>query len=331
MTPSSDVARRGSPERPGPETAGPPPRQRGFALPAVLWILVLVGAIAASYLSAARSERRSVAHAVERAEARWAARAAFARGTAELEAVLGSPRVSERFRATGDTLLAARGVEANGATATVALVDARSRLHLNRAEPRRVAALLSALGVPPPRARRLADHVADWRDPDDRARRGDSEAAAYAARGLPVRPRDGPFATVREVGGVLGVDPATAAALRSHLTVVGDGRVNLNTAPVPVLSTLPGVDLAAARALAEARAGRPYSGLQDVLGALPTDAARRVRIRREPFEERAAYDPRHAELLAEAVSGAPTGTARVRAEVELEGGESWRVVRTVER
>lgn len=298
----------------------------------MLWILVLVGALAASYLTAARAERRAVAHNVEIAQARWAARAAFARATSELDEALASAAgPSGGFRGAGDTLLAPVRLETNGVTATAALVDARSRLHLNRATRDELSDLMRALGASPASARRLAANVVDWRDPDDRSATGRSEADAYAARLLPERPRNAPFTTVREIAGVLGMDTATAAGVRRYVTVSGDGRINLNAAPAPVLSTLPGLGPDAAGALVAARTDGPFSGSHDVLDALPSEAARRVRSRRDAFDERTAYGPRHVELVAESAPSVAGRGARVRAEIELEGGRTWRIVRTVER
>lgn len=304
----------------------------GFALPAVLWILVLVGAVTATFLAAAQDERRAVANAVESTRARWAARAGLARAAAALDVRLADPAAPRRFRSAGDSLLPPLRMETNGLPVRVELLDSRARLHLNLVGAPRLRRLLGALGVDAARSERIAAAVLDWRDPDERPRRDGAEAPAYAAAGLSARPRNAPFASVEELRGVRGVFPRLYRRLAPLVTVVGDGRINVNGASAPVLATLPVVDLRGARALVRARtAGRTFSGAFDVARALPTEQGRLLRDRMEAFEEAAAFGPRRAELSVRAVPPAGGAGATLRGVVELEGGRSWRLVRIRER
>ncbi len=305
---------------------------RGFALPAVLWILVLVGAVSATFLAAAQDERRAVANGIESARARWAARAGLARAAATLDARLSGPAASRRLRSAGDSLLPPTRMEVNGMDVRVELVDSRARLHLNRAGAVQIARLLGALGVSGPRAERVVDAVLDWRDPDDRPRPAGAEADAYAAEGLAGGPRDAPFASVEELRRVRGVSDELHRRLAPLVTVVGDGRINVNAAPAPVLVSLPVIDAEAARALVRARAsGRTFSSPFDVARSVPAATGRRLRDQAEAFEEAAAFGPRRAELSVRVRPPAGGAGAALRGVVELEGGTSWRLVRLVER
>lgn len=305
--------------------------RRGFALPAVLWILVLVGAVSAGFLAAAQAERRSVANGIESARARWAARGELARTLARLETTLAGPSAVRELRAGGDTLHDS-GVQVVGdVPVRSVLVDARARLGLDSASRRELVDLQVALGVPRSHAERVAAAVLDWRDADDRPRSGGGESFAYRARGLPARPANRPFEGVHELRQVLGVTRALYDRLAPYLTVSSDGRINVNSAPAEVLSTLPGLDLASARLLVEARAGDPFTGPFHLVEALPARAARALRNRMDSFTRRAAFGPRRVDLVMRAPPGGSHSPAVIRGVLELEGGRSWKLVRIVER
>lgn len=305
--------------------------RRGFALPAVLWILVLVGAVSAGFLAAARAESRSVANGIESARARWAARGELARTLARLETTLSGPSAVRQLRAAGDTLHDSGVQVVGGVRVRSVLVDARSRLNLDEASAEALVALQVALDVPPAHAERVAAAVLDWRDDDDEPRPDGGEAFAYRARGLPSRPANRPFESVDELRRVLGVTRALHRRLAPYLTVSGDGRINVNAAPAEVLATLPGLDLASARLVVQARGERPFTGPFQVADVLPPEAARRLQDRMDAFERRSAFSPRQVDLAARAEPEGPVPPVVLRGVLELEGGRSWRLVRIVER
>jgi type II secretory pathway component PulK len=196
---------------------------RGFALPAVLWILVLVGAVSAEFLASAQAERRAVAHRTEFTRARWAARGGMARTLAVLERALATGDAVGRLRSAGDTLHDTGDVVVDGVRVRTVLVDARARLGIDSASAGELVSLQLALDLPRGEAERVAAAVLDWRDPDDRRRGGGGERSAYRAGGLPTRPANRPFAAVEELRRVLGVTRRLYDRLAPHLTVHGDG------------------------------------------------------------------------------------------------------------
>lgn len=321
MTPRPGFVRRAS---------GPRPGDRGFALAAALWILVLLGALGAAFFTAAQSHRRAVANSVESARAVWAARAGFAQATAELDRQLGQPGAVGGLRTAGDSIVRSVPVELNGVPVEAALLDSRARVHLNRAGRSDLVDLFRALGVRRPRAERLSAALLDWRDPDARPRPGGAEARDYAALGLPVRPRDGPLPSVDELRQVRGFGGSLFQRLRPYVTVVGDGRVNVNAAPAPVLAVLPALDLTAARALVRARSEETFENAHQVSRVLPGDATRRLRARMDAFSEQVAFGPRFGQLVVRADPPGTPGATTIRAVVELQGGTDWRIVRTRE-
>lgn len=81
----------------------------------------------------------------------------------------------------------------------------------------------------------LADAVEGWLEPERRA----TETGAYLAQPVPYRPRGGLFAHVSELRLVRGFDGDAYARLAPYVCALPAGtKLNVNTAPVPVLMSL---------------------------------------------------------------------------------------------
>ncbi len=112
--------------------------------------------------------------------------------------------------------------------------DEQSRLNANTASKEMWERLLRAEDESPD----LAEAILDWIDADSNARFHGAEAYDYALGDNPYRPRNGKMLMPEELLLVKGVTPSLFAKLAPHLTVVGDGRVNINTAGERVLSAI---------------------------------------------------------------------------------------------
>ena len=304
-----------------------PRGQEGFALVAALWLTAVVGVVLLALVDAARAERRSVLHARAAAEARWAARAAASRLVQELDVRL---RVGPALDvAGGDTILGPLLVDAGGATGRAVLRDPRARLHLAAADRRSLLSLLRSAGVAPREAAGAADRLAAWVARVTRPIPAGPPHVDTAAAGPP--PELLPGAVLDDALAAAGVSGPAAATLQGWLTLEGDGRINVNAAPAPVIATLPGLDPDGVSALVRGRETSPYRGLLDVLARLPRSA--REEIRRawmEAWTRRVAFRPGGALLEAEGGTPGEGSGATVRMSVELPGGSSWSVVRIVE-
>ena len=301
-------------------------RRDGFALVAVLWVLVVAAGVAAALHGRARAGRAAAAHAEATVAATWAARAALALSLDALDRRLRRAVVAFDLDMAGDTLLPPLAWTGNGAAARVVITDARTRVSLNRAAASDLQTLFRTLGVSPLEAERLADATLDARDPDDVPRPLGAEAAAYARLEPPGRPRNAPFTRVEELRGVPGFTPARYALVAPFLTVSGDGRINVNAAPAPVLVTLPGIDPAAARAIVARREAGPVRNVLDLLAALPAAVRERADAVLGALTDRVAFGPRDVEIAATACrQGAPT-CVEIRAVVRLDVGSAWRVI-----
>ncbi len=83
----------------------------------------------------------------------------------------------------------------------------------------------------------LIGNLADWTDPDDvRIYQGGRETALYERLEDPYRPKNAPFDTREEIRLVEGWHlDGVWERVGHHLTVYGDGKININTAPIEVM------------------------------------------------------------------------------------------------
>ena len=127
------------------------------------------------------------------------------------------------------------------------LVDLQSRLNLNdlgtgagenngeySPAQKRFIRLLQALDLEEPldslAAVALAHAVFDWRDTDYAPRYpGGAEELEYLRQTPPYRPANQAFASVTELNLIKGMTPELVVALTPHLSVWGNGNINLNT------------------------------------------------------------------------------------------------------
>src|SRR6185503_7992595 len=134
-----------------------------------------------------------------------------------------------------------------GDSCEVKLEAAGSRLDVNEASEAQLNALFRAAS--PADADALAAALLDWRDADELPRASGAEFEWYDAAGR-ARPRDAPFADAREILWVRGFESGTF----DSLLTVGPARLSLNTAPLPVLRSVPGLSEEILLRIAEQRA-----------------------------------------------------------------------------
>jgi len=300
---------------------------RGFALVAVLWMLVAVGAVGIAFQAAARAERRAVVNARDGVRARWAAQAGLARVLYALDSTLARGRMGLDGGAPLGMALPPVQFRLNEIAVHARTYDARARVNLNLADERQLVQLFGLLGLGRSQAASLSAAVLDWRDPDAVVRRGGGEAGTYAARRPPSRPRNGPFTAVEELRGVLGVTPEVYALVAPYVTVVGDGRINVNAASAVVLATLPLLDQAAAAAIVARRGTNRFRNAFEVLAALPRQVRERIEADPVSVLDRIALSPRELEIEVTARDGGPSGAGGLRAMVVLAGGAAVTVAK----
>lgn len=131
--------------------------------------------------------------------------------------------------------------------------------------------LLNLLGHDPG----VIDAILDWLDPDDQKRPLGAEKEYYTAQKNPYAPKNGPLDSLGELLLVKGMDSPTfygteeKEGLGNYLTIYSEGKININTANLPVLTSLsPKVDQAMAQAVLDYRNKKPFRKTEE-LRSLP--------------------------------------------------------------
>jgi len=180
-------------------------REDGFALLFVLWVLLAVGALAATLLRAEDPALLRPATAALRLDLDVQARA--------LVPVLLQQLDAGELLAGGRRHLRLGDVEVE-----VRVFGESGRVDLNAAPPALIDALLAAHGVPEEERVQLRDALLDWRDRDHLVRLAGAEEAAYRAAGRE-GPGNRPFRHPGELARVLGFSPDLVRVLWDDVTV----------------------------------------------------------------------------------------------------------------
>ena len=198
--------------------------RRGVALILVLWVIVILGGVAAAVTAGARTSSDVTANARARAVARYAAESGIVAATAVLRETLDrtSENATKRQAALNDAANALGGSASfamGDAEVRVVMVDVSARLDVNAAPEEALAALF--------------------------ARAGHARFAANAARAIrrhidSIPGQANLFTSLDEVAALPAVGAPLIAAAAAWLTVDGDGQVNRTTAPPVVLGVARG-------------------------------------------------------------------------------------------
>ena len=149
------------------------------------------------------------------------------------------------------------------------LVDSYGNINLKKRE--QMERLLMLLGHPAD----WIEALMDWMDADEQARVRGAEREYYISLKRPYAPKNGTLDSVEELLLVKGVEPEILygkegrEGVKNYLTVQSDGRININTASLPVLMSLsPKVDQTLAQAVLASRSEKPFKKVED-LRAVP--------------------------------------------------------------
>ena len=193
-------------------------RDEGFALLIVLWMLVLTSFLVAMIAGSGRTELRITGNLVANGAAAAAADGAI------YQAIFNSidPRPELRWPLDGSIHEFAIG----DCVVDVRLQDEAARINPNLASPELLEALLRAIGRDPESARQLALAIGEWIGNTNSAQPKAAVLADYRQSGRDYAPPGAPLESLDELGGVIGMTPATLAALRPHLSLFAPAQPN---------------------------------------------------------------------------------------------------------
>lgn len=217
--------------------------RRGVALMLVLWVIVVLGAVALGVVGLSRAETSRVSTVRARTVARYAAESGIAATRTQLReliAAAATPEAGARAFPEFAKRLIGQGVQALGsARYQVAIVDLNARVDLNASNRAVLLGLLEQF-VDARRAEELVEALRDWTDEDEVPSPYGGEAPEYLASGSVFLPPNRPLLRLDELPRIRGFTDSLSLELAPYVTVHGDGRVNVNTAPRPVLAAVLG-------------------------------------------------------------------------------------------
>lgn len=253
--------------------------QRGAALIIAMVIAALAATVAMSLAAnqqqwfASMSNRRDQvqAQALALAGVQWARQILFEDAKSTVTDTLAEPWALPLPATPLESgSIEGRIVDAQGMLNVNNLVPADSSINAD-AERARFARLFARLGVPVA----SLDAIADWIDEDSITRPTGAEDAWYAQQPNPMLAANAPIVRTSELALVRGLSPSVVTTLAPYVTSVPAAtRLNVNTAPGPVLATaVDGLDATGLSALLASRAQKPFTDIGDFRSRLPQGAA----------------------------------------------------------
>jgi general secretion pathway protein K len=187
--------------------------QQGFALLIVLWSLALLALLGSQILATARHDAQIARNLLE---------------SAELEAVTHGAIQQAIYRVLDGTNRhwnsdgVARTLVLGRTPVVVRVEDEADKVNPNIASAALLQALLRQVGADSATAASIAASVVEWRLAGGGAKGPSPVLARYVAAGRDYAPSGAPFASLDELGAVLGMTPDLLARLRAHMTVFTD-------------------------------------------------------------------------------------------------------------
>ena len=208
------------------------PKDKGFALIAVIWILVLLIMLALSFTKILRRESdlgRTVLTGFQQ-------QAFAASGISVAKKMLTLP-VGERWIPDGRIY----SFNFQGSEIRVRVFSERGKINLNTVEEGLLDRVLMPAMASADERQTLVQAILDWRDSDDYRRLRGAEYKQYEQSGLRYRPNNSLFSSVQQLQWVLGMSGVVYDYLRPLFTVWSKGnKVDRALASVDVLNGLEG-------------------------------------------------------------------------------------------
>jgi type II secretory pathway component PulK len=219
-------------------------RQRGIALPIVLWGIAFLAAVVIMVGVRVKERTTEQSHAERSFHARTLALKGLAFGR--------HPGIKE-----GDPLLREGDPETEGYE--VLISDESGRINPNTwiGDRDLFSTLFFAWDVPQREADAAIDSLTDWIDADEFRSLAGAERGEYESAGLPGFPPNAPLGDIREMESVLNLRDVLAEVdgWKDDFTILYDGKINVNHASEALLADLAGLEERQILALKEYRQG----------------------------------------------------------------------------
>jgi general secretion pathway protein K len=268
--------------------------EKGAILVVVLWVILAISVLAVSFSASIRTEVDAARNVVEQKQCFYMARAGVEYAVYQIllsqSAFAGAQQALNQEQDPESTSPVQTGnlsLVLGGGKADVELIEESGKININFAPDHLIFNLLIMVGVPEADADIITDSIGDWKDPDDFARPFGAEAEYYMSLDPPYFPKNGPFSAPEELLMVQGVtplifygkkglsdtgEPVEYYGLQKYFTTFTSGResrINIKSAPIPVLAAIPGLDYATAIMIDEIRSEMPIQNPAEIAQLIP--------------------------------------------------------------
>ena len=206
--------------------------EKGFVLITVIWLLILIALLSASFVYVTNLNARSKSNIIASFQAE-----SVADGLVRLVAMTLWNQIG-----AGATEIPVDGTPFScpfqaGRQARFSVQDVRGLVDINAATGPTLASLFSARGIDRQRIPALIDALLDFRDADDSRRMAGAEKSDYERLGLRPGPNNALFKSIEELDQVLGYDSALLDRIIKYVTVhkKRDG-IDRHVAPAALLA-----------------------------------------------------------------------------------------------
>jgi general secretion pathway protein K len=259
-------------------------RQRGFIIVVVLCLIIMLGVILLGFNQKTRRNLLETDNVKKSAQALNCARAGLNIAIAAIKQT-DKPNTSKNLF---KLLSTENNADLEDGQCSFIVYSESSRLNVNMLKNRnnsinrkrtdQLLRLIDLLNQTQPQNERigygLVPAIMDWTDSDDDTtaltfvshQNTGAESAYYQNLDQPYRCANEKLKTTGELLMVKGINPEIYNRLRDYLTVYGDGRININSAPKLVIQSLSqNIDSAVAQIIINRRRMRPFENADELL------------------------------------------------------------------
>ncbi|MGH9341390.1 MAG: general secretion pathway protein GspK [Acidobacteriota bacterium] len=265
-------------------------REKGVILVMILWVLLAISMLALSFSAAIRTEVDAARNVVDQKQSYYMARAGIEYAIYKIFQANSAFGQLEQMRQEGiegipEVLTGSVSLSLAHATADVEIIDESGKLNLNLAPDHLIWNLLIMVGIEPALADIIEHSILDWRDQDDFYRENGAENDYYQSLPEPYLAKNGPFDVPEELLLVQGVTPeiyygrkglneagqrVEYYGLQNYFTTFSSiNRINVNSAPIPVLASVPTLDYEIALQIDALRQQAPIMEVGELTHMIP--------------------------------------------------------------
>jgi general secretion pathway protein K len=260
--------------------------QQGVILIALLWILMVLSVIALSFARETFVEAATARNSRDLVDAYYIARAGIAATVYQIyqktylypQTGPGGPQAQEPDQVD---LGRVTGQFGDGSY-EVDIQDESGKVNLNTVREDQLRNLVQVIGITDPDASTIVDSIMDWRDLSPIARTNGAKDDYYQSLtpGYTIWKDGGRMRAVEELLLIRGVTPeyyyghrektedgqiVEKYGLSRYFTVYGMGQqININSAPLPVLLSIPNMPAATAQAIYQRRQEKPFASWDEL-------------------------------------------------------------------